>query len=122
MKLHHTALGAEDVATVANFYQQFFGLTEIARHHYEDGGLRSVWLDMDGTILMVEHTSQARRAETLEVDRGHFLIVFDVDETAREELEAQLIAAGHAIDARTGYTSYTRDPEGNRVGFSTYRV
>ncbi len=120
MRLHHTALGAEDVARVARFYETFFGLTEITRHDDEDGELRSVWLDMAGTILMVERTTKPPRDETLEVDRGHFLIVFEVDEAQRSRLEDTLIAAGHAIDARTGYTSYTRDPEGNRVGFSTY--
>ncbi|MEZ4459472.1 MAG: VOC family protein [bacterium] len=34
MKLHHVALGANDVETVAGFYCDLFDLAELRRHTY----------------------------------------------------------------------------------------
>ena len=53
MRVHHIALVTPNVATIAGFYRELLEVKESARHHDEQG-LRSVWLDLDGVILMVE--------------------------------------------------------------------
>jgi catechol 2,3-dioxygenase-like lactoylglutathione lyase family enzyme len=118
--LHHIALGARDVERVAAFYADLFELSEKTRHHYDDGSLRSVWLDIDSTILMVEHTeAPERRVEG--VGAGPFLLAFAVaDEAERRALEGRVEALGSPIEERTGFSSYFRDPEGNRVAVSHY--
>lgn len=119
-RLHHIALGARDVDGVAAFYAEVFGLEERARHHYDDGRLRSVWLDVDGTLLMVEHTTQpARHVDG--VGAGPFLLAFSVaDGDARRAFEQRLADRGVDVEDRTGFSSYFRDPEGNRVAVSHY--
>jgi glyoxylase I family protein len=118
-RLHHLALGARDVARVAAFYRDVLGLAETARHHHADGSLRSIWLELDGATLMVEATSEApRRVEG--VGAGPFLLAIRVEASDRRELERMLEAAGAVIESRTEYTSYARDPEGNRVAISAH--
>jgi glyoxylase I family protein len=115
MPLHHLALGARDVAGVAAFYRDVFGLPELARHHHQDGRLRSVWLDLGGPILMVEHTENAAPASG-----GLFLAAFAIAPAERPALEARLAAAGAPIESKSAFSSYARDPEGNRVAVSHY--
>jgi glyoxylase I family protein len=118
-RLHHLALGARDVERVATFYRDVLGLNEIARHHRGDGTLRSIWLDLGGAILMIEATAEApRRVEG--VGAGPFLLALRAPASHRIELERALEAAGSAIESRTDFTSYARDPEGNRVAISSH--
>lgn len=119
MRLHHLALGAADVERVAEFYRDLLGLAELERHHAEDGALRSIWLDLGGAILMVERSEAAAR-QVEGVGRGPFLIAVRCTAEERGGLERALEAAGHPIEDRTDHSSYTRDPEGNRVAVSCY--
>ena len=114
--LHHVALGAADVALVAAFYRERFGLVEIARHHTPDGALRSIWLDLGGAVLMVERSSEPPRS--CHIGRGPFLLAFRVTVKDRARLEAELEARGVPVESRTEFSSYFRDPEGNRVAIS----
>jgi catechol 2,3-dioxygenase-like lactoylglutathione lyase family enzyme len=117
-RLHHLALGARDVAAVAEFYGNTFELEEVARHH-DASGLRAVWLDLGGAVLMVERSAQ-QREPAAGVSSGLFLAAFRVDPANRARLEARLAAAGSPVEARTEFSSYARDPEGNRVAISCY--
>lgn len=132
--LHHIALGVAEVEEIAAFYREVFGLKECTRHLYEDGGLRSIWLDMGGPILMIEH-AQSLEGQPGEVatrrvlqpgdsvGEGLFLLTFAVaDAAARRAVEQRAEAAGHAIESRSDFSSYFRDPEGNRVAVSHYPV
>lgn len=117
--LHHLALGARDVEKVAQFYRDVLGLPETARHHDDAGALRSIWLDLGGAVLMIERTTEPpRRVEG--VGSGPFLIAVTVSPDARAELERALADAGAPIETRSEHSSYTRDPEGNRVAISHY--
>lgn len=118
-RLHHIALGARDVEAVADFYRRFFGLSERDRHFDDEGGLRSIWLDLEGTLLMIERTALEPRL-VADLAPGPFLLAFTTPSEARKRLEQELAGAGYPLEARTEYTTYTRDPEGNRVGFSHY--
>lgn len=132
--LHHIALGVARVEEIAAFYRQIFDLEEHARHHYEDGRLRSIWLDLGGPILMVEYSqslaAQSGRNTALAavepdtaVGEGLFLTAFSVaDADERRAVERRAEAAGQSIETRSEFSSYFRDPEGNRVAVSHYAV
>jgi glyoxylase I family protein len=116
-RLHHLAVGSADVEGLARFYRELFGLVETARHHDAAGALRSIWLDLEGALLMIELTaSPARRVEG--VGSGPFLIAFRVSHAERQRLEQALQARGHTIEARSAFSSYSRDPDGNRIAIS----
>jgi glyoxylase I family protein len=118
-QLHHLAVGSADVERLAAFYRELIGLRQVARHQADGGQLRSIWLDVGGAILMIEHTEKpARRVDG--IDTGPFLLAFRVTAPEREQLERLLEAHGHRIESRTAFTSYSRDVDGNRVAFSHY--
>lgn len=117
--LHHLALGALDVARLAEFYRQAFGLELDREHRSVDGTLRSIWLRVGSLVLMIERTdAPSRWVETVGV--GPFLLAFSVTELERREVEARLERLGAPIESRTDYTSYARDPEGNRIAISHF--
>jgi glyoxylase I family protein len=115
--LHHVALGARDVERVAAFYRDVIGLAEERRHLDDSGKLRSIWLRAEGTLLMIEATN-AENERVEGVGAGPFLLAFAIHPDERAEIEARLVGAGAGIESRTPYTSYARDPEGNRVAVS----
>jgi glyoxylase I family protein len=118
-RLHHVALGSAHVEQLAAFYREIVGLAELSRHFDVGGQLRSIWLDLGGSMLMIEHTTDAPRAVE-GIASGPFLLAFRVSRAERERLERVLTAQGHPIESRTGFTSYARDVDGNRVAFSQY--
>ncbi len=120
--LHHVALGAHDVEALAAFYRQAFDLLEVARHDDARGGLRSVWLGLGrDVVLMIERTAESR-APVHGVGAGPFLLAFSVPASELPNRERVLEALGAAIESRSEFSSYARDPEGNRVAVSTYPV
>lgn len=119
-RLHHLAIGTADVERLARFYREAFGLAERARFHDEDGdALRSIWLTLSDGVLMLERSAQPVRRVS-GIGSGPFLLAFEVAETERNELERRLESLGAPIDDRTRFTSYARDPDGNRVAISHY--
>lgn len=113
--LHHLALGADDVESLAGFYRDTLGLNEVARHQYSDGVLRSIWLGLGaGSVLMVEPYEQDRE-NVAHHSRGLFLLALQMDAARRADLEDEL-----SVEQRTEHTSYFRDPEGNRFAISDY--
>jgi glyoxylase I family protein len=118
-RLHHLALGAKDVDRVARFYTEVLGLPERARHLDEGGRLRSVWLGLGEALLMVERTD-VEAPRVCGVGPGPFLLAVSIRPEERAALERSLEAAGAHIEERTAFTSYARDPEGNRVAVSHY--
>ena len=119
MRLHHIALGATDVERVASFYEQVLGLAEEKRHFDEDGALRSIWLDLGGARLMIERT-EVSPVRVDGVGSGPFLVAVGGSDAERSTFERQIEARGGQIEARSEFSSYARDPEGNRVAVSTY--
>ena len=49
---------------------------------------------------------------------GLHLVALRIERAARADWLRRLAAAGVAVEARTAFTLYVRDPEGNRVGLS----
>jgi catechol 2,3-dioxygenase-like lactoylglutathione lyase family enzyme len=117
--LHHVAVQVRDVEGVAGFYRDHLGLPELARHHFDDGRLRSVWLAASGEgaaagFLAIERAEGDQPAGRL----GFSMVALRIAPEARAAVEAALSAMGVAIERRTAWTVYVRDPEGNLVGLS----
>ena len=118
--VHHLALGTRDVERLAHFYREAFGLTEVNRHMGAAGELRSIWLDLGGPLLMLEATVASDRARVEGTPAGLFLLALRVSVSERAALEQKLEALGTRIESRTQFTSYARDPDGNRIAMSHY--
>jgi catechol 2,3-dioxygenase-like lactoylglutathione lyase family enzyme len=110
--LHHLAFRTADVASLAAFYREMFGF-EIVR----DMRPRSLWLRLGAdAVLMIE--SRADGEEPLA--RGALeLIAFRVDDPMRTEVRQKALER-NCYDGETEFTVYLRDPDGRRIGVSTY--
>ncbi|MBM4368099.1 MAG: VOC family protein [Deltaproteobacteria bacterium] len=106
MRLHHLAVLGPDPAALAAFYAAMLGLPELRRAH-DDSGVRAVWLDADGVILMFERGPRGQNG----------VIVFASRPGTAGEWRARL---GPHHDGRSDYTLYGRDPDGNRFGVSSF--
>jgi glyoxylase I family protein len=108
VRFHHVAFRTNDLDALEDFYARVLGLAVTRRN---EG--RSVWLDAGGAILMLEQREEGEP----EIPEGSMeLIAFAVSPEVRERLPAE----GVEIEARTAYTLYVRDPDGRRIGLSTY--
>jgi glyoxylase I family protein len=122
--LHHLAIQVRDLGRVEAFYRDRLGLRVLRRWPATDGttGERSVWLDSgDGSFLALERVAGGDTAgeDPVRVDRpGLHLVALRIERGARAGWERRLAEAGVSIEARTAFTLYVRDPEGNRVGLS----
>jgi catechol 2,3-dioxygenase-like lactoylglutathione lyase family enzyme len=116
---HHVAIQVRDVERVAGFYVGVLGLRELRRHLYEDGRLRSIWVAASSepgerAFLAVEHLEGEGPRGAL----GYSMVALRIAAAQRPAVEAALAEKGVAIERRTGWTLYVRDPEGNLVGLS----
>lgn len=123
--MHHVALGTRDVARLAAFYCELLDSSELRCQEDAQGELRSVWLDLSGTILMIERSeapATVQREQLPGVGVGVFLLAFRASGVERQMLERRAEALGQPIESRSEHTSYLRDPDGNRIAFSEYEV
>ena len=117
--LHHVALGTRDVPKIAAFYREVLELREVQRHEHADGSLRSVWLDLGGALLMIEHSEEPAR-HVVGIGAGPFLIALATSREEQSRLATKLADAGCVFESRTEWTLYSRDPDGNRIALSAY--
>jgi catechol 2,3-dioxygenase-like lactoylglutathione lyase family enzyme len=120
---HHLAIQVRDLAAEERFYRDVLGLAVLRRWPAREGaGERSVWLDAgDGSFLALEVVAGGPTAaeDAARATRpGLRLVALRIERAAREAWERRLGAAGVSVEARTAFTLYVRDPEGNRVGLS----
>ncbi len=112
MRIHHLALRTADVSRLERFYADVLGLDVLRRD-----GERSVWLDAGGAIIMLERSSTDEPA----IDpRSLELTCFAIDPAEHAAILRRLEAAGIHVEGRTAYSLYFRDPDGRRVGVSSY--
>jgi len=111
--LHHLALRVADPERAAAFYGGLLGLAELRRDRGPEGP-RAIWLRAGDTVLMLE---RHLRGAGESAGSGH-LLALTADDLAA--CEARLAAAGVAVEDRTPHTLYFRDPDGHRVGLSTF--
>lgn len=118
--LHHVAVGTRDVEALASFYARLLETRELTRHR-DAAGLRSIWLELAGALLMIERSSgAASRVEG--VGLGAFLLAFRADAAGRRAFEERAEGLGAKIESRSDFTSYLRDPDGNRIAVSEYEL
>ncbi len=86
------------------------GLEEQTRHH-DEAGLRSVWLRLDGSTLMIERGASG--------SGGWHLLALEIDPRSRESWRVRLVEAS-AYTHHSAYTIYGRDPDDNPFGLSHF--
>ena len=112
MRIHHVAFRTDDVARLERFYAGVLGLAVTNRQ-----GPRSVWLDLYGAILMLEERAPGEvvmQPGTMET------VTLAIEPVNHALYIRRLIEAGVTIEDRTPFTIYLRDPDGRRVGLSSY--
>jgi catechol 2,3-dioxygenase-like lactoylglutathione lyase family enzyme len=112
MRLHHLAFRTPDLARLERFYVEALGLAVVRR---QEG--RSVWLDAEGALLMLE---LSEGDETSPAPGSKELVAFAVAADSRASCTARLARVGVGVEASTDYTLYVRDPDGRRIGLSSY--
>jgi len=113
MRVHHLALRTADLARLERFYVEALGLAVIRR---QDGG-RSVWLDAAAPSSC---SSGATRASPESRQASKELVAFTVAPETRALCIERLGRAGVPVEASTEFSLYVRDPDGRRVGVSSY--
>ncbi|HEU4384755.1 MAG TPA: VOC family protein [Anaeromyxobacteraceae bacterium] len=116
---HHLAVKVRDLEGCERFYREVLGLPVVRRWPDASGTDRSVWLGVEGGFLALERGEGAPDARPFHDGRpGLHLLALRISAAERAEWEARL--AGHrvAVEHRTRWTLYLRDPEGNRIGLS----
>jgi catechol 2,3-dioxygenase-like lactoylglutathione lyase family enzyme len=113
--IHHVAIQVHDVEKVAAFYRDVLALPEKARHHRDDGSLRSIWIEAsgDGSFLAIEELRPGVRG-TL----GHSLVALRIARGERAAWLEHFAKAGVPIEKQSRWTIYVKDPEGNVIGLS----
>ncbi len=114
MRFHHVAFRTLDLESLERFYVQALGLTVVRA---DPGG--RVWLALDDgkALLMLERQGDSEPsfdASSMEV------IAFAVDAHSRARHVQRLTNAGVKLDGSTEFTIYIRDPDGRRIGLSSY--
>lgn len=119
MRLHHLAIQVHDLDASERFYARVLGLAVLGRPR--EG---AVWLALgDGAVLMLERCAEPPVSAPFRVDRpGLHLLALAIAPEDRAVWESRFAAHGVEVVARSEYTLYVRDPEGNRIGLSTLDV
>jgi glyoxylase I family protein len=119
MHLHHLAFRTTRLQALRDFYVEVLGFEERLRGvaRASSTASASIWLSAGTAILMLEE----RALEEPALGRGSLeLVAFRVTRAEREQLVERLERAQIALDGETAYTTYVRDPDGRRIGFSHY--
>ena len=115
MRVHHIAIQVRDLERARAFYVDVLGLHETRRQPH------SIWVDAEGVILMLEHATDPQGAPPWKsATAGLHLLALTIGPSDRAVWKAKLTAAGAPIEGETGFTLYTRDPDGTRIGLSSY--
>lgn len=112
VRIHHLAFRTADLARLERFYEEVIGLEVLRRD-----GERSAWLDAGGTILMLERSADG---EPLVDPRSLELTCFGIEPSEHVAVVRRLEGAGVAVEGRTAYSIYFRDPDGRRIGVSSF--
>lgn len=107
--IHHIAIGTSDPEKLKRFYSEIPGLAFEMDHFYEDGSLRSSWFLAGEIRIMIEKEKESK---------SPLALVFSaLDSSMRKRIDEKFSAA--FLD-KTLFTKYFSDPDGNRLGFSSY--
>jgi catechol 2,3-dioxygenase-like lactoylglutathione lyase family enzyme len=111
--LHHLALRTRDLERLLAFYRRWLELPIV-----RDQRPRSVWLGIEPSgLLMLE---KAGPDDPPIPARSRELVAFAITAEERVRVRARLLEEG-LLEGETEQTLYFRDPDGRRVGLSSYR-
>ena len=121
--LHHLAVKAWDVETLAGFYGEALGM-EFERKFEDSFGLRSVWLRFGASRLMIERSEEGGVTNRFfdSDPTGLHIFVFSMDASQREAWRERLESHDCPVVQETEHTLYFQDPESNRFGLSSWPV
>jgi catechol 2,3-dioxygenase-like lactoylglutathione lyase family enzyme len=112
MRVHHLAFRTDDIQKLERFYTDTVGLSLL--HRTETG---SVWLDAGGCVLMLER----REAGEPKPDAAsRDLVAFSVEPEHYAAYMERFARCGITLDGQTDFSIYLRDPDGRRIGLSSY--
>lgn len=136
--LNHLALVSHKPARLAAFYEAALDLPRL-RSADDDSGALSIWLKLGaGAVLMIERANVAgpsakasgaveREAAATPVAQdffsrapGLFLFALSIANADRARFEQRLQALGSPVEARSNFSDYYRDPDGNRFALSCF--
>jgi len=125
MKIHHLALRTRDLPGLLGFYTNVLQLVVVPKRaevaagggHPTPALAASIWLQAGDTLVMLE---PAEEGEPEVAPGTRDLLAFAITPDEKAPFEARLAQHGIAIEARTAFTLYFRDPDGRRVAVSHY--
>lgn len=111
--IHHLALRTTDVESLARHYED---VCRLPRLEARDNG--AVWLAAAGVVLMLE---QSEPGEARPAAGSLDLLAFQLPPgDTLERAGKRLAASGIALESRTEFTLYFRDPDGRRNALSAF--
>ncbi len=122
LAFHHQALQVVDLPAMERFYRGLFNLPVLQRWPDGAGGERSIWLGLEGGFLALERAPEgAEPPAPAAYDAcrvGYYVLALRIALSERTAWEHRLAASGVAVERRTAYSLFFRDPEGNRLAVS----
>lgn len=104
--IHHIAIATPNLQIMSAFYKSLPGLYWKEDKFTENGGIRSVWLETyDHCLIMLEAFPYSKGPEAL---------VFQM------EISFNINLIMNQVTNRTDFTIYFLDPDGNKLGYSSY--
>jgi len=119
--VHHVAIQVADLARAEAFWCDLLGCAVLQRWLDDAGQPRSIWASVGGAAFLALERVPARgdvAPPFAHPSPGAHLVALRIARTDRAAWEARLSAAGVAIEKRSRYTLYVRDPDGTRIGLS----
>jgi glyoxylase I family protein len=118
LRVHHIAVVVRDLDAAERFYAGVLGLAVVKRWQDGEGRPRSLWVELgEGAFLAIERAG-AEGPVRSDAAPGLHCLALGITKGEREAMRARLGEAGFPVERETGYTLYTRDPDGNLVGLS----
>ncbi len=114
MAIHHIAFRVGDLEQSTAFYREMLAL-RVRR----DASPRAVWLAIDADAVLMLEKRPAGEATTPPDSMD--LVAFRVEAAEKARIRALCIDRG-CFDGETEHTVYLRDPDGRRIGVSTYSL
>jgi glyoxylase I family protein len=120
---HHLAIQVRDLPAAERWYTTVLGLPLLRRWQDAEGRDRSSWLGLDGDAFVALERCDGTRVEGPGWESGapgYFVLALRIAPAERIAWEQRLAEHGIAIERRSQWTIYFRDPEGNRLGLSSH--
>jgi glyoxylase I family protein len=120
--VHHLAIQVRDLEAAERWYTKILGLPLLRRWQDAEGRDRSSWLGLEGeAFLALERCAGSTVGPAWDSDApGYFVLALRIASADRVAWERRLADHGVAIERRSQWTIYFRDPEGNRLGLSSH--